>query len=375
MPNRKATRKLANKSSKASKTPFIHGYLRHYTVPAIKSTLKKVLDPMYEYYNTGDDTNSAIWGNYRSGQTATPQVTYMLSSVKVKIRKSGAPPNDFKLEIYNTDGAGKPTGAVLAYGYINKDLIPTGTGIWLEATLNVPVLQTVGVMYARVGSTVGGSGSAYYSWRYDGTSATYPRGTRVSSSDGGATWTVHATFDMLFEDWGYPPIELPDVETYDATDIQIYQATLHGHLIDDGGEACDVRFEYGETIAYGEVTEWQTGKVSDQEFEATIYGLQPNTLYHFRAVAKNSAGTSYGADKQFTTQPLPPPPRTALVVHPALLQIDIYDTEDGESLYASHQALSSMPEQRLTRMFIISLPDKAKVKVTTLPGKEYTYYL
>jgi hypothetical protein len=36
-----------------------------------------------------------------------------------------------------------------------------------------------------------------------------------------------------------------------------------------------------------------------------ISGLSPNTTYHFRAVAQNSAGTSYGADKWFTTKAEP----------------------------------------------------------------------
>ena len=34
----------------------------------------------------------------------------------------------------------------------------------------------------------------------------------------------------------------------------------------------------------------------------TIGGLQPQTTYHFRLVATNEGGTTYGADASFTTQ-------------------------------------------------------------------------
>ena len=79
------------------------------------------------------------------------------------------------------------------------------------------------------------------------------------------------------------------------------QATLNGTLVDDGGEACDCGFEWGETVAYGSTTPTQS-RTTGQTFSQTIDGLLPNTTYHFRAFATNSAGTSYGADRTFTTQ-------------------------------------------------------------------------
>lgn len=77
------------------------------------------------------------------------------------------------------------------------------------------------------------------------------------------------------------------------------QATLNGQLIDDGGEACSVRFEWGASTAYGMETPWQPGLTSGQSFSATISGLAEGVLYHFRAVAKNSAYIVYGNDMTF----------------------------------------------------------------------------
>ncbi|MBA7695183.1 hypothetical protein ES703_103805 [subsurface metagenome] len=93
----------------------------------------------------------------------------------------------------------------------------------------------------------------------------------------------------------------PTVTTNPATNLAALSTTLNGTLDDDGGEACDVRFQYGETSEYGIDTEWQSGKESVVAFEQAITGLSPNTIYHFRAQAKNSAGTTSGADRTFTT--------------------------------------------------------------------------
>lgn len=79
------------------------------------------------------------------------------------------------------------------------------------------------------------------------------------------------------------------------------QATLNGQLVDDGGLVCDVRFDWGTTTDYGNETPWQGGFTSGMTFSATIYGLGEGVLYHFRAVARNSRGISYGNDMSFVT--------------------------------------------------------------------------
>ncbi|MBA7576793.1 hypothetical protein ES708_18635 [subsurface metagenome] len=97
-----------------------------------------------------------------------------------------------------------------------------------------------------------------------------------------------------------PVIVTPTVTTDPATEIQKAFATLNGTLAGDGGEACDCGFEWGETIVYGNTTPTQS-RTTGQTFSQTIGGLLPGSTYHFRAFATNSAGTSYGADRTFTT--------------------------------------------------------------------------
>jgi len=86
------------------------------------------------------------------------------------------------------------------------------------------------------------------------------------------------------------------------TEVGETTATLVGEVTDDGGDPnLEVWFQYGLTTNYGYETIRQS-KNGTGLFCTNIYGLSPNTTYHYRAVAKNSAGTSYGQDQTFTTK-------------------------------------------------------------------------
>jgi len=62
-------------------------------------------------------------------------------------------------------------------------------------------------------------------------------------------------------------------------------------------------FEYGPTIAYGSETDELPldGGVKAVPVYGNISGLSSHTTYHFRLVAENAFGTTYGPDRAFTT--------------------------------------------------------------------------
>ncbi|HEC77151.1 MAG TPA: carboxypeptidase regulatory-like domain-containing protein, partial [Thermoplasmatales archaeon] len=94
---------------------------------------------------------------------------------------------------------------------------------------------------------------------------------------------------------------LPGISTLNAYNITSYTAILKGELTDLGGsESCQVWFEYGETSSYGLSTNIISINTTG-EFSIFIENLNPGKIYHFRAVAKNSKGISYGIDKTFST--------------------------------------------------------------------------
>jgi len=100
-------------------------------------------------------------------------------------------------------------------------------------------------------------------------------------------------------------VTLATATTNAATAVGSGVGTPNGTLDDDGGEACDCGFEWGETDAYGETTPPQSREIG-QTFSYELSGLDPDTTYHFRAFATNSAGTGYGSDANFTTNPVSP---------------------------------------------------------------------
>lgn len=97
----------------------------------------------------------------------------------------------------------------------------------------------------------------------------------------------------------------PIVTTNAATGASVSAATLNGVVTANGYEAT-VKFEYGTSPAYGsEITTINGSPVaaggSNVSCDASISGLSGNTTYHYRIVATNSQGTSYGSNVSFTT--------------------------------------------------------------------------
>lgn len=94
----------------------------------------------------------------------------------------------------------------------------------------------------------------------------------------------------------------PIVVTSPATNISTTIATLNGLLVEDMGQGCEIRFEYGGTKSYGQETPWLSGFVTGDTFSQDIWGLSPGETCHCRAVARNRRGLGYGADVTFSTR-------------------------------------------------------------------------
>jgi len=132
-------------------------------------------------------------------------------------------------------------------------------------------------------------------------SSAYYFNAQVKNSEFESDWSAEQTFNTG------AVVVAPTGTTDPATLAADIEATLNGTVTSDGGEACEVRFQYGLTAAYGTNTAWQPRKLTSNSFSQRIYGLTPNTEYHFRAQIKNSAGTANGVDRTFTTLYFPTP--------------------------------------------------------------------
>lgn len=86
-----------------------------------------------------------------------------------------------------------------------------------------------------------------------------------------------------------------------TTTVSGNSVTFVGELTDLGGDSVTaVWFEYGKTLSYGQRTvEYNLSQPG--LYCITVSGLDPCSTYNYRAVARNSAGTSFGANQSFTT--------------------------------------------------------------------------
>lgn len=94
----------------------------------------------------------------------------------------------------------------------------------------------------------------------------------------------------------------PAVTTGTASRTARSWAGLSG-TVDPKGQAATYYFRYGTTNAYGlQTSPANAGSGTNPVgVHANIYGLTPDTTYHYQLVAQNAGGTSYGADHTLAT--------------------------------------------------------------------------
>jgi hypothetical protein len=130
-------------------------------------------------------------------------------------------------------------------------------------------------------------------------------------------------------------VPAPLVTTNDPTGVGQTTATLNGTVNPESRDTT-YHFDFGTTTAYGSSTP-TTGVGSGTApiaVNAPLNPIVPGTTYHYRIVATNSVGTSFGADRQFTTAAVPsfgstpggpsvtpPPPFAGLVLHGQTLTV------------------------------------------------------
>ena len=119
----------------------------------------------------------------------------------------------------------------------------------------------------------------------------------VATSDGGTTNGADATFTTS---------GAPSVSTSAASSISPTTAKLNG-TVTPNGLSTNWYFEYGTSTGYGTRTSTKSAGsgASAVKESVSLTKLKVATVYHFRIVASNSGGTTYGADRTFSTSVAP----------------------------------------------------------------------
>jgi hypothetical protein len=96
----------------------------------------------------------------------------------------------------------------------------------------------------------------------------------------------------------------PTASTGNPTTVRERAIAITG-TVNPNGSGTSYKFEYGATTSYGNSTALTNvgyGK-APVPVSAVMGGLHEGSAYHYRLVATNSQGTSYGADRQVSTMP------------------------------------------------------------------------
>lgn len=267
------------------------------------------------------DGTLAAWGNNASGQFGNNTTTS--SNVPLGVASGGALAGKAIVAIApgNSHTLGLASdGTLAAWGANHSGQLGNAT----TTNSNLPVLVSrSGILGGKkvVGIEVGTNHSL--AWCEDGTLVAWGENFQGNLGTGN---TTNSNLPVEVSTAGLAPGERrgaavaglnfslgrvampspPEAGTLAATAIRDTAATLHAR-VNANGIATALSFEFGPTVAYGSVVAANPATLAsagETAVTAQLTGLLSGTTYHFRVVATNAGGTSYGEDLTFTTSSL-----------------------------------------------------------------------
>lgn len=144
--------------------------------------------------------------------------------------------------------------------------------------------------------TEDGSGSGTFSHNITGLSSSTTYYARAYATNRNGTYFASNIISFTTENG------LPTVTTTDVTDITASTAKSGGNITNNGGFEVTARGVCWNTMGSPDLNDLHTTNGNGNgTFTSNITGLQLGTTYYVRAYATNSKGTTYGAEKTFTT--------------------------------------------------------------------------
>jgi len=144
------------------------------------------------------------------------------------------------------------------------------------------------------------------------------------------------------------PIPAPSAQTGGVSGIGVGSATFNG-TIDPHDWDTTYLFQYGTSTSYE--ASWPTVPVDmgalegPQPLEVGVPTLLPDTTYHYRLVASNGGGTTYGQDATFTTSSYPVEP----ILEPVTAGTLLVPSESGKLTTAPKKKGRKTKARRHTR--------------------------
>jgi hypothetical protein len=163
----------------------------------------------------------------------------------------------------------------------------------------------------------------------------------------------------------------PRVTEPPLRDLTATMASLPGSVNPFGIQG-SYHFEYGLTDAYGSRSpvgaDAVLGAVAEPKpVTAAVAGLEPNTTYHYRLVATNAAGTTFGPDRQFTTDSV-----STTATSRAFEQVTPVDK--GGSLMATELGFAVQSDGSAAEGSIVTLTTEGTFPGASVDGGVFSHY-
>ena len=144
---------------------------------------------------TSSNNSADVYGNFREGESFTTKPGQTrVDEIKVHMTETGTASGTMNCELYAVDGSGLPTGSALASDSTLATNLVDGLNTF---TLNATGL-TESTQYCFIVYNTTGNGSNHFNASYQD-SDSISGGNRITSTDGGSSWSNEATHDLRFE--------------------------------------------------------------------------------------------------------------------------------------------------------------------------------
>ncbi len=280
-----------------------------------------IVDDFFPKLNTdmrGTGT-TVVWTLVLAGTSTQSRVvswnaTAAPSNVSLTLTRSGASPIDMKTTSNVTLAGGSYTLTITAVTVIPPTLVSIAVTPASATILVGGTQQYIATGTYSDNSTQNITNSV--TWSSNNTAIATISNSGLASGSGAGTVGITATSGSVISNaatlrvygiayqWRFTTAAVvsPAVTTTAATGITTNSAIVSGNLTSLGtATTVNVSFEYGTSTSYGSSTNAQV-MTATGVFSTNLSGLNPATLYHFRAKADGGTyGSATGSDMTFTT--------------------------------------------------------------------------
>ena len=257
-----------------------------------------------------EETSPAIDDGTYSGNTF-PALASVGSSHGTVELVNPAGTNATSFSVVSAAGVSLPPGSVELVGALSFEIdnVPAAPNNTIDVTLTLPPGSNPTEVYKS-------NGTEYELYPLSKTTVDSSDEITLALTDNELPWDENPSVGVIADPVIPAHRSLPTAETNAASAISAKTASLHATVKPNGGTVSECKFEWGKTNSYGKTKPCSSLPGSGSNpvgVSASITGLVPGSIFHYRISATNPSGTSKGSDKTFKT----PNPELGIETKPA----------------------------------------------------------